>query len=236
MRNSQIAASVGAFRQQRRIFHLTANNLSNVQTVGFKKDVPIFHNVLNQVLDSLQPIPEDGMKTVFDQGTIQKTGNALDLAIDGDGFFKVKTPSGIRYTRAGNFVLSKNKVLTNAEGFPIMGGKKEITLEGNQIVIEKDGAIKVDGNEIDKIALVTFSDLNLLEKEGHTLFRLMTPTAEKGVEQSQTLQGYLEQSNVNTIEEMVKLIDSFRTYEACLKTIQSNDEMDGKAVNEVGRV
>jgi flagellar basal body rod protein FlgG len=102
--------------------------------------------------------------------------------------------------------------------------------------VGKDGTIKVDGAEVDRIDLVNFSDLSGLKKEGHTLFRLEIPQAEGEARDSQLHQGALESSNVNPIEEMVKLIDSLRSYESCMKVIQSNDEMDGRAVNELGRV
>jgi flagellar basal-body rod protein FlgF len=236
MRNTQAVASMGAFRQQRRISDLIANNLSNVQTAGFKKDVPLFHNILDQTLDSFRDNPPDAIKTVFSQGNIQKAGNVLDVAIEGEGFFKVKTPQGIRYTRAGNFGMNKDNVLVNANGFPIMGKQGEITLSGQTISIEKDGTIKVDGGEAGQIALVTFSDLDLLRKEGNGLFQLEVPQAEVEVRDSQFVQGALESSNVNPIEEMVNLIDSLRSYESCLKTIQGHDEMDNKAVNDLGRV
>jgi flagellar basal body rod protein FlgG len=94
----------------------------------------------------------------------------------------------------------------------------------------------VDGEEAGQIALVTFSDLNLLRKEGNGLFRLEVPQAEVEVRDSQLLQGALESSNVNPVEEMVNLIDSLRSYESCLKVIQGHDDMDNKAVNELGRV
>jgi flagellar basal-body rod protein FlgF len=246
MRNTQAVAAMGAFRQQRRISDLISNNLSNVQTAGFKKDAPLFHNILDQTLDSLRDNRPDGIKTVFSQGNIQKAGNVLDVAIEGEGFFKVKTPQGIRYTRAGNFGMNKDNVLVNANGFPIMrkqgkglsitGKQGEITLSGQTISIERDGTIKVDGGEAGQIALVTFSDLDLLRKEGNGLFRLEVPQEEMEVPDSQLLQGALESSNVNPVEEMVNLIDSLRSYESCLKIIQGHDEMDNKAVNDLGRV
>lgn len=236
MRNVQISASIGAARQERRMFHIIANNLTNVQTAGFKKDAPFFHTLLSQASGHIQNIPMDGIKTLFQQGNIQKTENELDLAIEGEGFFKVKTPYGIRYTRAGNFSLNKDRVLMDANGFPVMGRQGEITLNGRKIRIEKDGVVRVDGREVDQISVVTFPDLDLLRKEGHTLFRLETPQKEMEDRTSQVLQGDLEASNVNSIEEMIKLVDALRSYESCLKTIQSNDEMDSRAVNELGKL
>ena len=236
MRQSQILASVGAFRQQNRISHLITNNLSNVQTPGFKRDVPIFSVLLSQALDSYQRFSFDQTKTLFHNGSIQETGSPLDLAVEGEGFFKILTPQGIRYTRAGNFRLDKDMVLTNADGLPVVGKRDEITLSGGMISVEKDGTVKVNGEERDKIALVTFQDLDLLRKEGHTLFGLKIPQEETEVQNSQIRQGALEASNVNPIEEMVNLIDALRSFESCVKIVQSQDEMDSKAVNELGKV
>ena len=236
MRQSQILASVGAFRQQNRISHLITNNLSNVQTPGFKRDVPIFSVLLSQALDSYQRFSFDQTKTLFHNGSIQETGSPLDLAVEGEGFFKILTPQGIRYTRAGNFRLDKDMVLTNADGLPVVGRRDEITLSGGMISVEKDGTVKVNGEERDKIALVTFQDLDLLMKEGHTLFGLKIPQEETEVQNSQIRQGALEASNVNPIEEMVNLIDALRSFESCVKIVQSQDEMDSKAVNELGKV
>ncbi|MBM4351797.1 MAG: flagellar hook-basal body complex protein, partial [Deltaproteobacteria bacterium] len=107
---------------------------------------------------------------------------------------------------------------------------------GKEMAVEKDGTIKLDGGEADRIALVTFADPARLRKEGNNLFVSEAPEGEKEVETASILQGYLEQSNVNSIEEMVKLIDALRTYESCLKVIQSRDELNGKVVNDLGRV
>jgi flagellar basal-body rod protein FlgG len=236
MHNSQNVAALGAFRQQARISLIIANNLSNAQTAGFKRDVPVFNNILSQAWDRFQKTENDTSKISFLPGSIQKTGNDLDLAIEGEGFFKVKTPNGIRYTRSGSFGLNKDKVLINAEGFPVLGRREEITLNGKNITVENNGSVKVDGNEVDQIAVVTFSTLDALQKQGHTLFELPGPEEEIAASQSRVIQGALEASNVNPIEEMLNLLDAYRTYEACIKTIQSDDSLDSKAVNEIGRV
>lgn len=236
MRNVQIMGSLGAHRQERRIFHIIANNLSNAQTTGYKRNSPFFHSLLNESMGHLQSIPIDGIKIDFLQGTLERTGNDLHMAIEGEGFFKVKSPEGIRYTRAGDFKLNKDKVLVNTNGFPVMGKQGEITIQGQAVSVEKDGTIRVDGAEIGQIGLVNFSDLSLLQKEGQSFFRPEMDLKELNVSESMIHQGHLESSNVNPIEEMVGLIDSFRSYETCLKVIQSHDEMDGKAVNEIGKV
>lgn len=224
------------FQKQMHVFDVISNNLSNVQTAGFKRDVPVFREVLAASKEGSLSQSREQVKTVFEQGDIQRTGNPLDLAIEGEGFFRVKTPSGIRYTRAGNFRIDREKRLIHESGFPVLGRQGEVTLRGREIVVEKNGAIKADGIEIDQIVPVTFRELGALRHEGHGLFRLEGDLPEIPAEESNLLQGSLELSNVNPVQEMVKLIDCLRTYESCAKMIHSNDEMDSKASNEIGRI
>jgi len=234
----QNSAVIGLFRQERR-YELISNNLSNVQTPGFKKDVAIFHQVFSEALHpslSILSMDSEFSQTLLEQGEIQSTGNPLDLAIEGKGFFKVKTPEGVRYTRNGNFRLTPEGVLVQSNGFPVLSRNGEITLRGNQIAVERDGAIKVDGADRDKLALVTFADLGDLKKEGKTLFKLEGEQEEKEAGGAGVLQGALENSNVNALEEMVQMIDSLRTFEACYKIVQVQDEMNAKAVNELSKV
>lgn len=237
MGNFQTIATLGAFRQEKRL-NVIINNLSNSHTFGFKKDVSVFKGMVSKTLDRLKGEETGETVTSYQPGEIQTTGNPLDVAIDGEGFFKISTPNGIRYTRAGNFKLNNEKVLVNANGFPVMGRRGEIILNGKTIAIEKDGSIKIDGNEVDKIVPVTFPDTNHLRKEGNTLVKLAVPEEEETeteVTQSQVLQGSLEASNVNPMEEMIKMLDAQRIFESCLKIIQSNDELNSRAVNDLGR-
>lgn len=231
----QNLAVIGLFRQERR-HELIANNLSNAQTAGFKKDVPVFHRIFSEAFSSYQLGEFETSVTSFQQGELQATRNPLDLAIEGEGFFKVKTPQGIRYTRSGNFRLNREGTLVQDSGYPVLGRTGEINLKGNQFSIDKDGTVYVDGASRDKIALVAFSDLNGLKKEGHALFKQESVQEEKEVPQSQVHQGTMELSNINIMEEMVRMIDALRSFEACRKIVQVQDEMDAKAVNELAKV
>lgn len=232
---SQNLAVIGLFRQERR-HELIANNLSNAQTAGFKKDVPVFHKIFSEAFSSYQLGEFETSVTSFQQGELQTTRNPLDLAVEGEGFFKVKTPQGIRYTRSGNFRLNREGTLVQDSGYPVLGRTGEMNLKGNQFSIDKDGTVYVDGASRDKIALVTFADLNGLKKEGQALFKLEGEQEEKEVSQSQVHQGTMELSNINIMEEMVRMIDALRSFEACRKIVQVQDEMDAKAVNELAKV
>jgi flagellar basal-body rod protein FlgG len=235
MGHFQSIAALGALREEKR-YSVIANNMSNSQTVGFRKDNLVFRQVIDQVSNRLGS-EETGRGLIsFQQGELQATGNALDVAIDGEGFFKVATPQGIRYTRSGRFELNNDRILVSAAGFPVMGRTGEITLTGKNISIDKDGSIRVDGNPIDQLSVVTLPAPHLLKKEGQTLLKSDDPQEEMEDPESQVIQGSLESSNTNTVEEMMKMLDSLRVYESCMKAIQSNDELNAKAVNEVGRV
>ena len=233
MVRSQIAAAAGAWQQQVRMTSIIANNLSNAQTTGFKQDVLLFRDVLGQARMGAPQGQEAFIH--FAQGNIQKTGNPLDLAIQGEGLFKVQTEAGIRYTRAGNFKMNAEKKLTNAEGYPLLGRNGAIPLRGKNIEITLDGSVLADGNRIDQISLVTFPDLQSLVKEGHTLYQ-GDATKEIPAAQSEILQGALEGSNVNPMEEMIKMIESHRAFESCIRFMQAHDSLDSKAVNELGRL
>lgn len=236
MGETQSIAANGLLRQEQR-FNLIANNLSNIQTAGFKKDVPVFSKVLAQSAEQLGSGVNQSSVTIFQQGDLQRTGNDLNLAIEGEGFFKVQTPWGVRYTRNGNFALNQAGVLVDGNGFSVLGGREEISLrEGKTILVQPNGTVQVDGREVDRISVVTFADPQTMQKEGHTYFRAAEGQEEIEAASSRVVQGSLESANVNGIEEMIRLIDAQRSFEACQKVIQAQDELNGKAVNELGRV
>ena len=236
MGNTEVIAVNGLLRQEQR-FNLIANNLSNIQTAGFKKDVPVFSKILSQSTDRFGGSGNLVSVTLFQQGDLQRTGNELNLAIEGEGFFKVQTPYGVRYTRNGNFALNQAGVLIDGNGFPVMGRRDEIGLRGGKTIqVQSNGTVQVDGQEVDRISLVTFTDLQAIQKEGHTYFRAAEGQEEIEASSGQVVQGSLESANVNGIEEMIRLIDAQRSFEACQRVIRAQDELNGKAVNELGRV
>jgi flagellar basal-body rod protein FlgG len=117
-----------------------------------------------------------------------------------------------------------------------LGSGREITLRGTNVVVDNDGTVSLDGKNQGKIDMVTFPDLNGLQKEGQTLFKLATEQEEIQPQQSQIQQGNLEGSNVNALEEMIQMIDSLRTVQFCTKLIQTEDDMNNKAVNDLAKV
>jgi len=226
--------SAVAERQMAR-HQIIANNLSNVRTAGYRREIPVFSSLISQALSPAEQAQSASL-TSFEQGDIETTGNVLDLAIQGEGFFKIMTPGGIRYSRSGVFRLDGEGRLTTAAGDAVQGQQGEIRIAGKEIIVERNGVLRVDGQETDRLALITFPDPSSLRREGGGLFSLEGRQQEQEVEAPVILQGHLEMSNVNQIEEMVNLIDALRTYEAYSKVIQYKDELKGKIINDLGRV
>ncbi|MBI5184005.1 MAG: flagellar basal-body rod protein FlgF [Nitrospinae bacterium] len=234
-------ATSGSLMQERRL-EVVTNNLANTGTVGYKGDRAIFESFLAE--SGAYVVPVD-VKTDLSQGTMKPTGNELDIAIEGDGFFVVKTPNDIRYTREGNLKLNKDNILVTQRGYPILGEAGPIMVpSGMNITISPNGEVLVgtgpDITPVDTLKIVDFSMSDLLEKEGEGLFN--PPKEERPREASKEArdvyvkQGFVEMANVNPLREMVTMIDIQRGYESYQKVIQSIDGINGKAVNEIARV
>lgn len=215
----------GSLIQGRR-FDIITNNLANVGTTGFKKDVLTFDQALQEYV-----------RTDLRQGNVRLTGNSLDIALEGDGFFKIKTPHGIRYTRNGNFCLNANGLLVTQNGDPVLGENGTILMEGDDIAIDTQGRITVDETVVDTLSVARFVRPERLQKEG--LSYCIYNGDEKEIVRPEDVlvrQGYLEESNVMVVDEMSRMIETLRTYESYQKVIQIFDETSHKAINEVGRL
>ncbi len=175
----------------------------------------------------------------FTQGILEDTGNNLDFAIEGRGFFKLRTPDGEEmYTRNGNFFINENNELVNEEGYFLVGIEGNIVIDGDDFYVTNNGEFIVDNEElagqIDMINILNLKDLN---KIGHAYY-----TLKDGVEpdeapfEGQIVQGYLEGSNINTVNEMVEMINIMRAYESNSKVLRAYDEILQRAVNEIGKV
>jgi flagellar basal-body rod protein FlgG len=224
-----------------------ANNLANVNTAGFKRDQAVskdFGSILiERINDGAEAVPigQLGLGSIIDQiapihsqGVVKKTDNQLDIAIDGKGFLAVNTPNGIRYTRNGSFTVSGRGQLVTHEGYQILGQNGPINTNNGKVDFTPDGAVVVNGVEVDRLRLVDFNDVKQLMKQGASLYE--TPANLRPSKSSaQIRQGFLEMSNVNVVSEMVNLINSFRSYESNSKAIEAQDQLLQKAANEVGK-
>ena len=203
-----------------------ANHLANATTTGFKADILSFDEELQ------------AHSTVdFSQGGIRETGNVLDLALSGDGFFKIQTQQGIRYTRNGTFSLNRDNILVTENGDQVMGESGPISIQGSNVQINQDGEVSVDNDQVGKLSIVTFSSKENLIKEGESLFEYTgEATDETGSETALVKQGSLEMPNTILVIEMTKMVETMRTYESYMKVLQTFDEADTKLVNELGKI
>lgn len=250
----------GALAQQK-VLDIIANNLSNANTVGFKQEKVAF-----KVLDPepeknyVNPLPAANYKVDFEemapfigneidyvevsgvyrddsQGPAINTGNKFDFMIEGDGYFKVQTPEGERYTRAGSMSLNQDGVVTDARGNPVMGDGGIIQVKSTNFELNSGGEVIVDGEIINKINLYKFSDPAKLEKVGmNHLFYSGPATEVSSVERPRIKQGFLEGSNVNPIKNLTTMILAHRSYEAYQKSIKNMDSMMERSSNSIGTV
>lgn len=220
----------GGLRQEKQ-FGLVANHLANLNTNGFKADILAFDakHKATQVVDHRQ-------------GPIRTTGNLLDMAVSGNGFFKIQTPEGVRYTRDGSFTLDRNMQLVTQNGNPVLGEGGPIVIQGaeaqttDNVQIMDDGQVSVDDEIIGRVAVVDFADLTQLRKVGASLYVNDGDAAdEMPAENFAVSQGALEGSNITPAIEMTKMIEVHRMYEAYQKMMQTFDEIDSKAITEVGK-
>lgn len=224
----------------------TANNLANVNTAGFKKDAAVNKSFADMLISRIndgpvQPVGSvgtgaevDEIVAIHTQGMMRHTGNPLDLAIEGQSYFAVETPTGVRYTRNGAFSRNSLGELTTADGHAVLAENGRLVVNGSSVTVSEEGIVSVDGIEAGRLRLTEFSDEKRLIKEGSSLFQ------DAGAGQKQVTglvrQGTLEMSNVNAVSEMVNLINGYRAYEVNAKAVQAHDQLLDKAVNEVGKI
>ena len=233
---------------------VTANNLANVSTNGFKRSRAVFEDLLYQTIR--QPGAQSSQQTqlpsglqlgtgvrpvaterVFTQGNLQQTSNPLDVAINGQGFFQVLLPDGTTaYTRDGSFHMDSNGQLVTSSGFHV---QPAITIPANALTttIGRDGVISVTRagtaapSQVGTLQIANFVNPAGLQSMGENLY---LETAASGTASANTPgsnglglinQGYVETSNVNVVEELVNMIQTQRAYEINSKAIQTSDQM-----------
>ncbi len=225
-----IYALVTGAKAQQMMLDVVASNVANLSTPGFKRDIAVFEVVFDDRLKAFVN-PADTGRIDLSQGALRRTENPLDVAIDGEGFFVVSTPVGTRYTRYGAFTLGKDGVLVTPDGFEVLGEDGRIVLSGGELTIDKEGNIIENGLTIDRLKVVGFPEDAEVIKEG-LVFRIEAePLKERPT--MDILQGYLEESNVNPVREMVSIIETYRRYEGQMKLLQAMDEITGRIIKEV---
>jgi len=220
-----------------------SNNLANINTTGYKADRRIFRDTVCSELLLAGPAERGGMEldkfytlhTDFSQGSFTETRNPLDLAIAGKGFFVIETGDAVGYTRNGNFTLNADGELVDSRGNRVMGDQGPIRVQGKAVSVTDSGELLVDGVNAGKLKLVDFEDLQTVKSNDHGYYAPESGVDPIPLESGKIMQGYLEGSNVNPIREMIQMIELNRSYEACQKSINAEDDALKLSVNEVAR-
>jgi flagellar basal-body rod protein FlgG len=247
-------AAAAALAYEKRL-EVVANNLANVNSAGFKRDGVSFQAYLTteagrtQAVQPPYPAPQAGSRfwiaydsrTDFAPGPLRQTGHALDLAVNGKGFFSTESPQGTRYTRRGNFTLSSEGILVTQEGWPVQGEGGEIRVEGrgsgageSEVSVGADGTLRVSGRDVGRLRIEDFPRPGSLIKTGQGYFQAADGAGEPP-ENFSIAQGFLEMSNVEAVQSMVEMIEILRGYESYQRVIRSVDEANAKSIAELSR-
>lgn len=244
--NSGLYTAYSGLRAQSDALEVIANNLANVNTTGFKEE-RAFYSLLEESLESGQAQNEIG-RTInrsvrvqgslnTSEGSLVPTNRDLDIAITGQGFLVVQAPQGIRYTRNGHLVLNAQSILTTSEGFPVLGvSGRPITLGPGKIQISGDGTVTLDNSPVDQLKLTAFGDISKLDQEGSSLFIYRGDPGSLKAADATVKSGYLEQSNVNAVASVVRMIEIMRHFEAIQKSVNLlMNDINAKAIDKLGR-
>lgn len=226
--------------------NVLANNLANANSVGFKQ---LLMNVSEKIQDGPKQIAPENLSLTRDivlnvqspldmrQGTLRETGNVTDVAIRGDGFFKVSRDGADFYTRNGSFTINSQRQLITMNGDTVQGTSGPLTIPDGTLAISENGTLTVGGQSVGKLELYTFENTADLKHVGESRFMVSEDVEAKKLkaEEVSIAQGMLEQSNVNTIETMIAMIAAQRAFELESKVLEAADRTLDKAVNELAR-
>jgi len=240
MERGLYTATSGGLLESRKL-EVVANNLANLNTVGFKASKVVarqqeFGDTLASTISDISKraqadqnhtpgVVDVEVRTDFTPGPIHQTENPLDVAlVDQDKFFVVQVDGQERYTRAGNFTLNSEGTLSTADGKPVLGEGGPITVTGGPGKITSNGSVVVNGLKAGALRVVSISDLSQLEQEGGTKFKLK-PGAQATQVPAQVVPGSVEMPNINVVQSMVEMISTQRAFEGYTKTAQTIQEL-----------
>ncbi len=253
MMRALFTAASGMIVQEKRQMNVS-NNLANTSTTGFK-----FHDLITKETDQsiiqnrektstgqryMRKIGELGLGAEVDelfidyeQGALEETNRATDFALQGEGFFKIRySDNQYGYTRNGHFIIDSKGYLCTEDGKTVLSNRgRNIKVDDKKIEVNEEGEIFLDGKRKYTFEIVSLESVNQLDIIGEGIY-LIKDGEEKEVEDTTVIQNSLERSNVNPLEEMVKMIQISRTFESNQKVIKAVDQILGKSVNEVGKI
>ena len=241
---------VGLSRQMllQRALDVTANNIANVDTAGFKVEQLMVQTdpespTSAPATEPIKYVLDNGVARNFGQGSMEQTGNQTDLAVEGPGFFTVQTAGGPRYTRDGRFAIDPTGKLTDKRGNPVQGvGGGQITLDpqNGPFSVAKDGVVSQTSPQgqtvqVGKVGVVRFTDLSALTKEGDNLYSAAGGQTPVDATDGRISQGMVEKSNVQPVAEITRLIDITRAYERISNMMSQTQDLSDSAVQRLGK-
>jgi flagellar basal-body rod protein FlgF len=225
----------------RRNMDIIANNLANVSTTGFKREAPMFEELLAEIqadsgsMRDVSFVRDWGVLRDMTSGPLLQTGSAFDVAVEGDAMLVVRTERGDQYTRDGHMKLNAQGQIVTADGSPVVGDGGPISVPPNttDIKIAQDGTITAGTEIVGRFRLVKFPP-GALHKEGKNLFSADVPPEQPT--NARVLQGMIERSNVEPVVEMTQMIEVMRAYQHSTETLSATDDLMRKALQRLGDV
>lgn len=235
-----ILAEVALVNDMRQL-DLISNNLANANTAGYKADVLVqaFDGQLDQARSDLTGRLggldrfETTALTDFAQGAMTRTGNPLDVAVEGTGFLQLMAPGEVQYTRGGSFSVDSQGRLVGGNGYPVLGVDGEIFLGGGDIAIGRDGVVTEDGEYMGQLSLVEFSEAGSLAKVGHGGYVAPQGLKARPSDSASVRQGFVEASNVDVMSEMISMMSMMRHFEMTANVLKGHDEIMNSAISSI---
>jgi flagellar basal-body rod protein FlgF len=241
------ALYVGLSRQMtlRRELDIVANNIANAETTGFKvESLMVETEPMAPAHTAGAPRPvkfviDRSVGRDFGQGALRSTGATFDLALEGNGFFKIGGPAGEQYTRDGRFRMDDTGRVTTQDGLPVLdegGGEIVIDPEDGAVSIAPDGTVSQGEELLGKIGVARFDNLTVLEKVGDNRYRNTSNQQPVAAPEVVMHQGMLEGSNVKPIAEITRMIEVTRAYESMAKMMDANAELSRRSIERMGKL
>lgn len=232
-----IAALSDALRNDAETLRVIGQNVANLDTVAYRREIAVTHSSFEQAADAARtalghPL---AVQSLVDQrpGTLKSTGEPLHLALEGPGFFVIDGPQGEALTRRGDFHLDSDGRLVTQDGLAVLGRQGPIRIAGTP-AIAPDGTVRVGDATVDQLRIAQVAADAPLTAVGADLYAApQLPDADLS---ARVRQGFLETSNVESVQEMVRLIETMRHFESVQRYVRGYDDMVGKAISELGKV
>jgi len=228
----------GAMQSQADGLRVISQNIANSQSVAYRREIPVSHATFEQVAGNVSARSNVERRDALDltPGTLQSTASPLHLALEGSGFFVVNTARGQTLTRRGDFHLDSNGQLVTQAGDPVLGTSGPIVITGDQPTISPDGTVRVGADVMGQLRIVDVASGSALQPVGDCSYVLADGEQAIDAPAPTVRQGFIETSNVQTVNEMVQLMDTLRRFEAAQHFVRGYDDMTDKAITTLGRI